>query len=60
MAGLHRLSRERDRQLSALSHRRAPKLHFGLILMILLATLAIAVTLMFPEIQWPPAEFAAP
>jgi hypothetical protein len=60
MAGLHRLSREWDRKPSAPSHRRAPKLDFDLILMILLATLAITVTLMFPEIQLAPSEFAGP
>jgi uncharacterized protein len=38
----------------------SPKLDFGLILMILLATLAITVTLMFPEIQLSPPEFAGP
>jgi hypothetical protein len=60
MAGLHRLSPEWDRKPSAPSHRRTPKLDFGLILMILLATLAITVTLMFPEIQLSPPEFAGP
>jgi hypothetical protein len=34
-----------------------PEMNFGLIAMVLLATLAIIVTLMFPEIQLQPAEF---
>jgi hypothetical protein len=56
MAGLHRLSGEGDRESSVLPLRRASKLNFGLIFMILLATLAIVVTLMFPEIQFSPAD----
>jgi hypothetical protein len=60
MAGLHRLSREADRKPSVLSFRRAPKFNFGLILMILLATLAIAVTLLFPEVQLSTAELVGP
>jgi hypothetical protein len=56
MSGGRRLSREGDRKPSILPFRLS-KMNFGLIAMLLLATLAIIVTLMFPEIQLQPAEF---
>jgi hypothetical protein len=56
MSGERRLSREGDRKLSILPFRLS-EMNFGLIAMVLLATLAIIVTLMFPEIQLQPAEF---
>jgi hypothetical protein len=50
MSGERRLSREGDRKPSILPIRLS-EMNFGLIPMVLLATLAIVVTLMFPEIQ---------
>jgi hypothetical protein len=56
MSGERRLSREGDRKPSILPFRLS-EMNFGLIAMVLLATLAIIFTLMFPEIQLQPAEF---
>jgi hypothetical protein len=56
MSGEHRLSREGDRKRSIPSFRLS-ELNFGMIAMVLLATLAIIVTVMFPEVQLQPAEF---
>ena len=39
---------------------RLSELNFGLIAMVLLATLAIAVTLMFPELNFEPADLLSP
>jgi hypothetical protein len=50
MSGERRLSREGDHKPSILPFRLS-EMNFGLIAMVLLATLAIIVTLMFPEIQ---------
>jgi hypothetical protein len=55
MSGQRRLSREGKRRLPLL----ASEWNFGLIAMVLLATLAIIVTLKFPEIQLQPPEFLA-
>jgi hypothetical protein len=59
MADLHRLSHEWDR-VPLFERLRAPEaseLNFGVIGLVLLATLAIAVALMFPEAQLAPVEF---
>jgi hypothetical protein len=48
MSGPHRLSRDGFRKPSVPSLRRSA-LNFGLIAMVLLAALAIIVTVMFPE-----------
>jgi hypothetical protein len=50
MSGERRLSREGDCKPSILPFRLS-EMNFGLIAMVPLATLAIIVTLMFPEIQ---------
>ena len=55
MSGLHRLSREALRKPSV-SLRRFD-LNFGLIAMVLLATLAIVVTVMFPDATLATLEF---
>jgi hypothetical protein len=55
MSGERRLSREGDRKPSFPAFRLS-EMNFGLIAMVLLATLAIIVTLMFPEIQLQPAD----
>jgi hypothetical protein len=55
MSGQRRLFREGNRAPSLLASRW----NFGMIAMVLLATLAIIVTLKFPEIQLQPAEFLA-
>ena len=47
MSGQRRLFREGNRAPSLL----ASKLNFGVIAMVLLATLAITATLMFPDVQ---------
>jgi hypothetical protein len=47
MSGQHRLFREGNRELPLPASER----NFGLIAMVLLATLAITATLMFPDIQ---------
>jgi hypothetical protein len=47
MSGQHRLSREGNRAPSPV----VSNLNFGLIAMVLLATLAITATLMFPDVQ---------
>jgi hypothetical protein len=56
MSGAHRLSLEWDREPSFPSLRWASELNFGVITMALLATLAVVVTLMFPEIQLQPVD----
>jgi hypothetical protein len=53
MSGLHRMSRRAFREPSALSLRWCAA-NFGLIAMVLLATLAIVATVMFPDVA-PPA-----
>jgi hypothetical protein len=53
---LHRLSREARRKSSFVT-LRSSDLNFGLIAMVLLATLAIAVTVMFPDVTLPTLEF---
>ncbi len=55
MSGERRVSREGDRKPSFPSFRPS-ELNFGLIAMVLLATFAVIVTLMFPEIQLQPAD----
>jgi hypothetical protein len=55
MSGERRLSHEGDRKPSSPAFRPS-EMNFGLIAMLLLATLAIIVTLMFPEIQLQPAD----
>jgi hypothetical protein len=56
MSGARRLSREWDHEPSFLSFPWLSKLNFGVIAMVLLATLAIVVTLMFPEVQLQPVD----
>jgi hypothetical protein len=56
MSGARRLSREWDHDPSFLSLRWPSELNFGVIAMALLATLAIVVTLMFPEVQLQPVD----
>jgi hypothetical protein len=56
MSGAHRLSLELDREPSFPSLRWASELNFGVITLALLATLAVVVTLMFPEIQLQPVD----
>jgi hypothetical protein len=56
MSGPHRLSRDGLRKPSVPSLRRSV-LNFGLIAMVLLATLAIVVTVMFPEAVLSPGEY---
>jgi hypothetical protein len=56
MSGLHRLSHDPLRKPSIPSLRR-PALNFGLIAMVLLATLAIVVTVMFPDATLPALEY---
>jgi hypothetical protein len=56
MSGERRLSREGDRKPSIPGFRPS-EMNFGLIAMVLLATLAIIVTLMFPEIQLQTVDF---
>ena len=56
MSGLHRLSAEALRKSSVRSIR-CVDLNFGLIAMLLLATLAIVVTVMFPDVILPALEF---
>jgi hypothetical protein len=56
MSGPHRLSRDGLRKPSVPSLRRSA-VNFGLIAMVLLATLAIVVTLMFPEASLPASEY---
>jgi hypothetical protein len=55
MSGERRLSREGDCKPSFPAFRLS-EMNFGLIAMLLLATLAIIVTLMFPEIQLQPSD----
>jgi hypothetical protein len=52
MSGLHRLSRNALREPSVLSLRWCAS-NFGLIAMVLLATLAIIATVMFPDSTLP-------
>jgi hypothetical protein len=56
MSGAHHLSLKWDRDPSFLSLRWASELNFGVITLALLATLAVVVTLMFPEIQLQPVD----
>jgi hypothetical protein len=56
MSGPHRLTRDGFRKPSVPSLRRSA-LNFGLIAMVLLATLAIVVTVMFPEATLPAGEY---
>jgi hypothetical protein len=56
MSGAHRLSLEWNRQPSFPSLRWQSELNFGVIALALLATLAVVVTLMFPEIQLQPVD----
>jgi hypothetical protein len=56
MSGPHRLSRDGFRKPSVPWLRRST-LNFGLIAMVLLAMLAIAVTVMFPEANLPAGEY---
>ena len=52
MSGLHHLSRDAFRKPSVLSLRWCAS-NFGLIAIVLLATLAIVVTVMFPDSTLP-------
>jgi hypothetical protein len=54
MSGQSRLSRETERRPSS---RRTPQWNFGLVAFVLLATLAIAAALMFPNVQSAPPAF---
>jgi hypothetical protein len=56
MSGAHRLSLEWNRRLSFPPFRWPSELNFGVIALALLATLAVVVTLMFPEIQLQPVD----
>jgi hypothetical protein len=56
MSGPHRLSRDGFRKPSVPWLRRST-LNFGLIAMVLLAMLAIVVTVMFPEAVLSPGEY---
>jgi hypothetical protein len=56
MSGPHRLSRDGFRKPSVPSLRRSA-LNFGVIAMVLLAALAIIVTVMFPETTSSPGEY---
>jgi hypothetical protein len=56
MSGLHRLSRDAFRKPSTPSLQWSA-LNFGLIAMVLLATLAIIVTVMFPDAMSPASEY---
>jgi hypothetical protein len=56
MSGLHRLSRDAVVKPSVPSLRWSA-LNFGLIAMVLLATLAIVVTVMFPDATLPALEY---
>jgi hypothetical protein len=51
------IAQRRWRSFELLSMRRAAELNLGVILLVLLATLAIVVALMCPDSQWAPAEF---
>jgi hypothetical protein len=59
MSGLARLSRERDRDPSSVSHLRAGELIFGVVSLVVLATLAIVVALGFPSLERTPIDFLA-
>jgi len=60
MAGLARLSRERDRAPSApISNFRAGELIFGVVCLVVLATLAMVVALTFPNLEWTAIDFLA-
>jgi hypothetical protein len=57
MSGKDRLFYERHRQ--QLSPRRVPQLNFGLIAMLMLAALAMAMAVMFPDLR-PTDLFSGP
>jgi hypothetical protein len=60
MAGSARLSREWDRDPSSLvSHFRAGELIFGVVCLLVLATLAIVVALTFPDLERTTIDFLA-
>jgi hypothetical protein len=52
MSGQSRLSRKAERR-----YRKTPQWNFGLVAFVLLATLAIAAALMFPDVQSAPPAF---